>query len=83
MSAIESKGLPCNLDAERAVLGSILMDDSQFVQVAGLLESRDFMLQKHRRIFNRMVERRERGERAFLNPYTLPGASGRSKQQEI
>src|SRR5579872_6213527 len=57
------KGLPCNLDAERFVLGSILMDDSQFVQVAGSLEGEDFSLEKHRRIFHRMGELSERGER--------------------
>ncbi len=57
------KGLPCNLDAERFVLGSILMDDSQFVQVAGALEADDFSLEKHRRIFQRMGELNERGER--------------------
>ena len=57
------KGLPCNLDAERFVLGSILMDDSQFVQVAGALEADDFSLEKHRRIFQRMGELSERSER--------------------
>jgi replicative DNA helicase len=57
------KGLPCNLDAERFVLGSILMDDSQFVQVAGALEPDDFSLEKHRRIFQRMGELSERAER--------------------
>ncbi|HLM98419.1 MAG TPA: replicative DNA helicase [Bryobacteraceae bacterium] len=57
------KGLPCNLDAERFVLGSILMDDSLFVQVAGSLEGEDFSLEKHRRIFQRMADLSERGER--------------------
>ena len=57
------KGLPCNLDAERFVLGSILLDDSQFIQVAGSLEGDDFSLEKHRRIFQRMAELSERGER--------------------
>src|SRR5271169_348898 len=57
------KGLPCNLDAERFVLGSIMMDDSQFVQVAGSLEGEDFSLEKHRRIFQRMADLSERGER--------------------
>jgi replicative DNA helicase len=57
------KGLPCNLDAERFVLGSILLDDSQFVQVAGALEGEDFSLEKHRRIFHRMAALSERGER--------------------
>src|SRR5581483_5363311 len=57
------KGLPSNLDAERFVLGSILMDDSWYVQVAGSLEPQDFSLEKHRRIFTRMMELQERGER--------------------
>ena len=51
------------MDAERFVLGSILMDDSQFVQVAGSLEGEDFSLEKHRRIFQRMADLSERGER--------------------
>jgi replicative DNA helicase len=57
------KGLPSNLDAERFVLGAILLDDSYFVQVAGALEAEDFSLEKHRRIFIRMLDLNERGER--------------------
>src|SRR5206468_2924827 len=49
--------------AERFVLGSILIDDSQFIQVAGILEADDFSLEKHRRIFHRMAELNERAER--------------------
>src|SRR5689334_327660 len=57
------KGLPSNIDAERLVLGSILMDDSWFIQAAGALEADDFTLEKHRRIFGRMGELHERGEK--------------------
>src|ERR1041385_8479879 len=57
------KGLPTNLDAERFVLGSILLDDSLYVQAAGTLEADDFSLQKHRLIFRRMGELQDRGER--------------------
>jgi replicative DNA helicase len=57
------KGLPANLDAERFVLGAILMDDVFFVQVAGGIEPDDFSLEKHRRIFSRMVDLNARGER--------------------
>lgn len=57
------KGLPANLDAERFVLGSILLDDSAYVQVAAVLEPDDFSLEKHRRIFRRMGEIHARGER--------------------
>jgi replicative DNA helicase len=61
-SAIE-KGLPVNLDAERFVLGSILLDEAMYVQAAGTLEPDDFSLEKHRRIFRRMGELQERGEK--------------------
>jgi len=57
------KGLPSNVDAERLVLGSILLDDSSFIDVAGLLKLDDFCLEKHRRIYRRMLELHERGER--------------------
>jgi replicative DNA helicase len=60
---ILDKGLPVNLDAERFVLGSILLDDSLFVQVAGTIQPDDFALEKHRVLFNRMGELHERGER--------------------
>jgi len=57
------KGLPTNVDAERFVIGSILLDDSQFIQIAGTLEPGDFSLEKHRRMFKRMGELKDRGER--------------------
>ena len=57
------KGLPANLDAERFVLGSILVDDTSFISIAGTLEAEDFSLEKHRRIYLRMGELHERGER--------------------
>src|SRR5580700_4638433 len=57
------KGLPTNVDAERFVLGSILLDDSLYVQAAGTLEADDFSLEKHRRIFRRMGELQDRNEK--------------------
>jgi replicative DNA helicase len=57
------KGLPTNVDAERFVLGSILLDDALYIQAAGTLEADDFSLQKHRTIFSRMGELQDRGER--------------------
>jgi replicative DNA helicase len=61
-NAVE-KGLPTNTDAERFVLGSILLDDSFYIQAAGTLEAADFSLEKHRRIFQRMGELQDRGEK--------------------
>lgn len=61
--AIFERGLPTNVDAERFVLGSILLDDSTFLQIAGAIDGDDFSLEKHRRIFQRMFELHDRGER--------------------
>src|SRR5579862_9355141 len=57
------KGLPASLDTERFVLGSILLNDSLYLQVAGVLNGDDFSLEKHRRIFARMKDLYDRGER--------------------
>ena len=57
------KGLPANLDAERFVLGSILLNDAIYLQVAGGVEADDFSLEKHRRIFARMKDLYDRSER--------------------
>jgi replicative DNA helicase len=56
------KGLPANPDAERYVLGSILLNDTLYLQVAGVLEPDDFSLEKHRRIFSRMKDLYDRSE---------------------
>ncbi len=44
-------GLPCSVDAERFVLGSILLDDNQFELIAGTLSDEDYCLERHRRIW--------------------------------
>ena len=58
-----AKGLPQNADAERYVLGSVLLNDSLYLQVAGAVEPEDFCLEKHRRIFARMKDLYDRGEK--------------------
>ena len=57
------KALPDNLDAERFVLGAILSSENAFLQVAGALTADDFSLEKHKRIFLRMMDLQERGEK--------------------
>ena len=58
-----AKGLPANLDAERYVLGSIMLNDTVYLQVAGAVEPEDFSVEKHRRIFARMTDLYDRGEK--------------------
>ena len=57
------KGLPANIDAEKFILGSILLDDARFVDIAGILTQDDFALEKHRRIFVRMSDLHARNEK--------------------
>ena len=70
---------PGDLDAERFVLGSILMDDSQFVQVAGTLEGDDFRSRGAARLRSlgsgfRVVDLTGEGDHWYLEPEpVLPG----------
>lgn len=57
------QSLPDNLDAERFVLGAIMCSESAYLQVAGTLTADDFSLEKHKRIFLRMGELHEQGEK--------------------
>ncbi len=56
------RALPHNLEAERCVLGAILLHNEAFNQAAELLDARDFFRDAHRRIFERMVALNERGQ---------------------
>ncbi len=48
------KTLPCNLEAERSVLGAILLDDKAIHTAIETLRKEDFYLESHRRIFDKM-----------------------------
>ena len=63
------KGLPSNLDAERSVLGAVLLDNSAYNYAAELLIADDFSSDGHRRIFARMVTLGESGRP--IDPVTL------------
>jgi len=53
--------LPHNLEAERSVLGAILVHNDAFNTAAQVIDGRDFYRDAHRRIFDRMVTLSERG----------------------
>jgi len=60
--AISERTLPHNLDAERSVLGAILVHNDAFNLAAQIVDSGDFYRDAHRRIFDRMVALSERRE---------------------
>jgi replicative DNA helicase len=58
--AAPERTLPHNLEAEKSVLGAILIHNDAFNHAAELIDSRDFYRDAHRRIFDKMVTLSER-----------------------
>ena len=53
---ISAQALPANIEAERSILGAILLDNLSYNQAAEHLKPEDFLLDSHRRIYSRMVD---------------------------
>ena len=60
--AAPARTLPHNLEAEKSVLGAILIQNEAFNHAAELLDSRDFFRDAHRRIFEKMIALSERND---------------------
>ena len=54
-SSTLEKTLPHSAQAERAILGAVILDNEVFDQAAELLVSEDFYLESHRRIYDTIV----------------------------
>ncbi len=50
------RGLPASVEAERSILGAILLDNHSYNEAAEKLRAEDFSLDSHRRIYSRMSE---------------------------
>ena len=51
-----TQSLPANVEAERSILGAILLDNLAYNQAAEHLKPEDFLLDSHRRIYSRMID---------------------------
>lgn len=51
-----TSSLPANVEAERSILGAIMLDNLSYNQAAEHLKTDDFSLDSHRRIYSRMVD---------------------------
>jgi replicative DNA helicase len=78
--AAAERTLPHNLEAERSVLGAILLHNDAFNLAAEVIDSRDFFRDAHRRIFDKMVKLSERGDAIDL--VTLKDELARSGEIE-
>ena len=73
-------GLPANLDAEKTILGAILLDNAAHAEAAEHIKPDDFSLDSHRRIFLRMSELIDMGRAVDI--VTLSNELSRYKEVE-
>jgi replicative DNA helicase len=59
---MSDRTLPHNLEAEKSVLGAILINNQAFNQAAEVIDSSDFFRDAHRRIFDKMIALTDRNE---------------------
>ena len=75
------RGLPANIDAERSILGAILLDNFTYTQASSEnLQADDFSLDSHRRIYARITELADSGRPVDL--VTLAEELSRRKEVE-
>lgn len=60
------RGLPASLDAERTILGAILLDNAAFAETSARLRVEDFALTAHQRVFRRMGDIVNRGRQCDI-----------------
>lgn len=72
--------MPANVEAERSILGAILLDNFSYNQAAEHLHPEDFSLDSHRKIYARMVELAESSRPIDL--ITLSEELDRAKELE-
>ena len=74
------RGLPASLDAERTILGAILLDNHAYSEAATLLRPDDFALTAHQRTFARIGELIDRNH--VVDIVTLSEELSRRKEIE-
>ena len=69
---------PQNIEAEKSLLGSLMLDKNAIIKVADFLQSRDFYKQNHQEIYQAVVELFEKGD-----PVDLLAVSSRLKEKNL
>ncbi len=74
------RGLPASVDAERAILGTILLENDAYHEASEKLVPVDFALESHQRIFARIKQLMDTGHAVDL--VTLAGELARTKETD-
>lgn len=65
--AENQRSLPCALEAEQSVLGSILIDPNCFADLTEIIRGEDFYLEEHGEIFYAMYDLSRKTEKSTLS----------------
>src|SRR6202790_4385039 len=79
-NATLERPLPQNLEAERSILGAVLLDNNALNAAVERLRSEDFFLPQHRHIFERMIQLAEKQQ--AIDTITLMEDLSRSGELE-
>ncbi len=74
------RGLPASPDAERTILGAVLLDNTAWSEASTVIRPEDFALTAHQRVFARMGELIDRGR--VVDIVTLSEELARRKEIE-
>ena len=74
----EHKLPPQNIEAEKSLLGSLMLDKNAITKVADYLQPKDFYKQKHQQIYQAVADLFEKGE-----PVDLLAVSTRLKEKKL
>jgi len=74
------RGMPASIEAEKSVLGAILLDNLAYNEAAETLKPDDFYLDAHRRLFSRIMDLMETGRPVDI--ITLTEELSKKKQVE-
>ncbi len=69
---------PQNIEAEKSVLGSLMLDKNAVIKIADFLKPQDFYKQNHREIYSVILELFEKGD-----PVDLLAVSSRLKEKKL
>ncbi len=76
--SVSEKLPPQNIEAEKSLLGSLMLDKNAIIKVADFLQPRDFYKQNNQEIYQAIVDLFERGE-----PVDLLTVSSRLKEKNL
>jgi replicative DNA helicase len=79
-NCLESISLPSSIDAEKAILGSIMLDNGAFLESSMRIFDSDFYYDSHRTIYAQMMQMFEQG--LTVDIITLQESLSRAKQLE-